>query len=246
MDSAVALQLPTLRWGVGNARTALLVHGVAGSAGTWWRIGASLAEHGFDVTAPDLRGHGRAPGATSFRFADHAADLALLGRQWDVIVGHSLGSAVSATLVLGGVGAGRLVLIDPVVEIAAAEFEDVVAAQLAESAIDADPAAIAAANPRWLQNEAFHKAQAARAVSPYAVERTMRDNAPWNHAGLLTSLTVPVHILGGDPAVYSMFPTELAGRVGSANPLVTYRVVEGTGHSPQRERPEVVLAAILG
>jgi alpha-beta hydrolase superfamily lysophospholipase len=52
------VHLNTYRWGVGNDRKALLVHGLAGSGATWWQIAQGLAASGFEVTAPDLRGHG--------------------------------------------------------------------------------------------------------------------------------------------------------------------------------------------
>lgn len=46
--------------------TILLLHGVGSSATTWWRAQEDLAELGWQVTAPDLLGHGgRAAGPAS-------------------------------------------------------------------------------------------------------------------------------------------------------------------------------------
>ena len=42
-------------------RTAVLVHGIARAAGSWWRVAEALVERGYYCLAPDLRGHGQSP-----------------------------------------------------------------------------------------------------------------------------------------------------------------------------------------
>jgi pimeloyl-ACP methyl ester carboxylesterase len=236
--------LPVTRWGVGGGRRALLVHGLASSGAGWWRIGAALADAGWDVVAPDLRGHGRAPWGTDHRLADLAGDLVPLGAGWDVVVGHSLGGPIAATLVRLGVTARHLVLLDPVFEIAGDAFDGVLADQVAEADPTADAATFAAAHPRWHADDAVLKAQAARQVSPRTVEQILRSNAPWAHAGLLAGLGPPCTVLGADPAAGAMFAPELGRRVTAADPGVTCSVVAGAGHGIHRERPDVVLAAV--
>ena len=39
------------------SRTVLLIHGMSSSSRTWWRVGPSLAELGWDVVTVDLAGH---------------------------------------------------------------------------------------------------------------------------------------------------------------------------------------------
>jgi hypothetical protein len=41
-----------------------------------------------------------------------------------------------------------------------------------------------------------------------------------------------------------MLATATADAITAANPLVTYQVIEGAGHSPQRDRFEETLAAV--
>jgi pimeloyl-ACP methyl ester carboxylesterase len=106
------VQLSVRTWGSGP-RTAVLVHGFSDDAETWWRVGPAIADLGFTVLAPDLRGHGRSPRASRYAFADFAADLVdAVPAEADLVLGHSLGALVL------GVAAPRLrprqaVFVDP-------------------------------------------------------------------------------------------------------------------------------------
>lgn len=55
---------------------------------------------------------------------------------------------------------------------------------------------------------------------------------------------MPTHVIGGDPAVYSIFTGSLADEV-LRNPVVTMSVVPGTGHSPHRDAPDASAQALL-
>lgn len=106
------MRLSVRTWGSGP-RTALLVHGFSDDAQTWWRVGPALAEAGFTVLAPDLRGHGCSPSADSYRLDEFAADLVeTLPKGADLAVGHSLG-AMALALVSAELAAERTVLVDP-------------------------------------------------------------------------------------------------------------------------------------
>jgi pimeloyl-ACP methyl ester carboxylesterase len=108
----VALQLNVRTWGSGP-RTALLVHGFSDDAATWWRVAPAVAELGFTVLAPDLRGHGSSPRASSYALADFADDLvACLPAGADVAVGHSLGALVLG-LAAARLQPRRVVYVDP-------------------------------------------------------------------------------------------------------------------------------------
>lgn len=45
-------------------------------------------------------------------------------------------------------------------------------------------------------------------------------------------------MIASDPAVYSIFTGDVAASVLASNPLVTMSVVEGSGHSLHRDKPE--------
>jgi len=218
---------------------ALLIHGLSSNSSTWWRVADALKEQGWDVTTPDLRGHGTADRAASYALEDYAGDLP--DGPWDLIVGHSLGGAIA---VLRAATTRQLVLLDPVLEVRPDDFDQIKAEQLEELALT--PENIRASKPLWSEKDLDLKITAVAQVDPAAVERTFSDNRTWNVLEAARALTVPTLILGADPAVSSLLPIATAEALVAANPNVEYRLVEGAGHSVHRDRPDVVIAAIRG
>lgn len=219
---------------------ALLVHGLSSSSASWWRIVPALERLGFEVSAIDLRGHGAAPRAASYELSGYASDLP--DGDWDLVVGHSLGGA---TVVLAAQRPGftrALVLLDPVLEVPAELFDEVLADQLAE--LDLDEESLAALKPHWHDTDRATKLAGIRATDATVVGRSITDNAGWNVVAETEALRMPTLIIGGDHAVYSMLATETAQAITRANPLVEYRVIPGAGHSPHRDKPEATLAAL--
>ncbi|HVM10752.1 MAG TPA: alpha/beta hydrolase [Acidimicrobiales bacterium] len=90
----------------GGSVPILLVHGWPETARIWWRVIAPLADAGFDVIAPDLRGFGRSEvGPDGFHdVASHALDLSALmrhlGHERFVAVGGDLGGPIIQDLAL--------------------------------------------------------------------------------------------------------------------------------------------------
>lgn len=219
------------RWGATGGARILLLHGLQSSGATWWRIAEALAGQGAEVIAPDLRGHGASPRGDRYRFADFVADLA---PGWDLVVGHSLGGALTAAALAQDPGfTRRAVLIDPVFELPDDEFDAILEGQLAERTLtEAD---LRAQNPTWHAHDIRLKAEASAACAPETVEAALRDNRPWDHAGLLANVQSPLRILGGDPAHGALFPPTDDPRYG---------MLPGTGHSPHRDAPQAVLEAL--
>lgn len=237
-----SVELPVVRWGVGERRV-LLVHGLGSSAQTWWRVGSRLANEGWSVTAPDLRGHGRAPVAESYAFADMAADLQALGGGWDVVVGHSLGGA----LVVAAAGmpgwAGRLLLVDPVLRIADDRFDAIREAELADvetSSVEA----VLAAHPAWHPEDARLKVLALEATSRHVVERVFADNRPWDLVADLGRLGLPVHVIGADPLVGGMLDPVLGLELADTHPHLAFELAIDRGHSLHREDPNLVVDGV--
>ena len=233
--------LPATTWGDPTAaRRALLSHGLTSSGATWWRVAEALAADGWHVAAVDLRGNGDAPTADRYGFADYAGDLP--GEHWDLVVGHSLGGAVAAVAGARPGFAERVVLLDPALELPTDELGGLLEGELRELALD--DAGFRDLRPAWHPLDIEHKATATAKATAHMVERTVADNTPWNVLREARALPVPTLIVGGDHAVYSMLPTATALALVSANPLIDYRVVAGSGHSPHRDRPEATLALL--
>jgi pimeloyl-ACP methyl ester carboxylesterase len=217
---------------------ALLIHGLSSNSSTWWRIRSALEEQGWDVTTPDLRGHGTADRADSYALEDYAGDLPI--DDWDLVVGHSLGGAIAVLL---AASARRLVLLDPVLEVRPEDFDEIKAEQLAE--LELTPESIRASKPLWSEKDLDLKITAIRQVDPRAVERTFSDNPEWNVLDAARRLTTPTLLLGGDPAVSALLAVDTAEALVAANPHIEYRMVAGAGHSVHRDRPDLVIEAIL-
>ena len=80
----------------------VLLHGITDSGLCWPRVVKALAPE-YDMILPDARGHGlSAKPAAGYAPQDHAADIAGLirglGLNRPILIGHSMGAGVSATV----------------------------------------------------------------------------------------------------------------------------------------------------
>ncbi|MCF6300520.1 MAG: alpha/beta hydrolase [Proteobacteria bacterium] len=90
-----------LRWGVGNKKKILALHGWLDNAASFWQLAPLFAEQGFEVTAIDFPGHGhsahRAQGHI-YAFIDYVIDLQTVMKQLDsrqvTLLCHSMGAAI--------------------------------------------------------------------------------------------------------------------------------------------------------
>jgi pimeloyl-ACP methyl ester carboxylesterase len=83
----------------GSGPLLVMIHGIAGSSGTWVPAMPLLAEH-FTVIAPDLLGHGEsAKPRGDYSLGAYASGirdlLGVLGHERATVVGHSLGGGVA-------------------------------------------------------------------------------------------------------------------------------------------------------
>lgn len=218
---------------------ALLVHGLSSDSTSWWSVSEALKTEGWDVHTIDLRGHGEAPRAESYSLADYARDLS---GSWDLVVGHSLGGAVSVLAAQQPGFAAHLVLVDPVLQVADDEYDDILADQLSELNLTAE--SIAELKPHWHERDREAKLRGIQHTDAFAVEHTFTDTGRWDVTAEAAALTVPTLILSGDHAVYSMLAPHTVETLLAANPLIDYVVIEGAGHSPHRDKPEETLAAL--
>lgn len=95
----------------------MLVHGSWGSSAMWMAYTSVFAAEGWDVYAPDLRGHGKSAGTVAgATMADYVSDVrrAVTERGLDnpIVVGHSMGGLV-ALMYAAEHGAKAAVAIDP-------------------------------------------------------------------------------------------------------------------------------------
>ena len=219
--------------------TALLVHGLSSDSESWWRVAAELEADGWDVVPVDLRGHGFGARAESYALTEYARDL---DDGWDLVVGHSLGGAVSVLAAQRPRFTTLLALLDPVLDVPVDRQAAIIADQVAE--LDYTEESIARDKPHWHEDDRAAKLLGVQRVDPFAVTRTFTDTGRWDVTAQARALRMPTLVLAGDPAVYTMLDPELGAALAADNPNLSYVVVPGAGHSPHRDRPEETLAEL--
>lgn len=245
-----AIPLPRLSWGdPSSEKTALLVHGLGSSGALMWRLGDALANAGWCATAVDLRGHGDAPRALDYTVAAYASDLVTTrpyrDGAWDAVIGHSLGGASSTVAAASDPSwTERLVLIDPAILVDGRDASIVRRSQeraFADNRIEV----VQEEHPHWHPQDHELKIDAVTRGSRWAVEQTSAQNDPWDVRADAARLTIPTHIIGADPGVYSLFTGDVADEVLASNANISMSVVPGAGHSPHRDKPEDTIRQLL-
>ena len=236
------VNLVTHKWGTGPRR-ALLIHGISSNSAGWWRLGPDLAALGYNVTAPDLRGHGTSPKGDRMLIEDYRDDVIELGTGWDLVLGHSLGGAIALAATASFPDwSARLILQDPAIigtndaEVVAwlvDDFDEVITAER-----------IAASNPHWHPTDAAIKAEALLQSGPEAVHRTVGEGAPWNYWDELVALSIPTLLIGADPEMGALVSREVGKAAAEANPLIRFETVHGGSHSMHRDEYDAYWALV--
>lgn len=158
------MQLKVHEQGAGE-RIAILIHGFTDDHKTWWRVAPALVDRGYQVIAPDLRGHGHSPLADDYSLSAFAGDLVdSLPRGADVIVGHSLG-ALALSIAADELAPKKAVYVDPPWFVEAGSVEELVV----------DPRAvtreqIAALAPRWIPADIAIDLASSRTMDPKVLD----------------------------------------------------------------------------
>lgn len=114
----MALPLHVHEFGPAGAPPLLALHGVAGHGGRWRNLAYNRLP-GYQVIAPDLRGHGRSTALPPWTLEQHAADLLgvidAYGLDAIPVLGHSFGGAIALHLLRLAPGrVSKVLLLDPV------------------------------------------------------------------------------------------------------------------------------------
>jgi pimeloyl-ACP methyl ester carboxylesterase len=247
LRDAAGLELHVEQWGPSDGSPrALLLHGLTSSAVIWWQIGEALADRGWSVTAPDLRGHGRSPRASSYRLDELRDDVLALGSGWDLVVGHSLGGALTVLALSKDPSfAHRAVLIDPALQTDPEGVEAFLGATLTLVA-SADVDAYQAEHPAWHRRAVETWVESHRAVDPEAVTAILRENQPWQITETARELSLPVHVIAADPQLNAAFTAAEGEFLQATNPNWTWEIVIGASHSVHRDVPDLVIDRLLG
>ena len=219
-----------------GGRTAVLIHGITSSSGSWIRVIPELARRGFHVSAVDILGHGESPKPNGGYALDALAATiaASVPPKVDLVIGHSFGGMLGAWGALTGLLLPRaLVLEDPTHWVPS---KDYARKRLRDSEVmPLDLAAFMQQNPDWPEAEALERVLSLQRLSWGGINAAFTENAPWDIRGRLTELR------GRVPCLYLIpegsdwvLPGDLAGvrdAIGAEN-LVA---VPGVGHGIHRD-----------
>jgi pimeloyl-ACP methyl ester carboxylesterase len=257
MPSAVPLVTHTWLPVDGAARrgTAVLVHGVTGWHRTWWRVGPALAERGWTAVGVDQRGHGGSPRIAGFvTVAELAADLAAvledLGPPVDVLIGHSLGAAVSAELAfLRPELVRRLVLEDPpgVTRADDVAWRERLAAEIraARERPDAEHARERAEHPRWQDEDVRQNVEGRALADEAGLVATFSRDTGARVVDLAPRHAMPALYVLGDEAAGSVLVGDARRRLAALLPPTGRIVVLDAGHTTHRDRFDAFIAAVV-
>jgi pimeloyl-ACP methyl ester carboxylesterase len=229
--------------------TVVLVHGAA-MDGTVWRYQAdALAREGFDPISVDLPGHGGSEGEPSVTIKGYTgwllAYLSVLGEPAH-LVGHSLGALVALET-----AAARPDLVRSVTLLGVADQmpvnPDLMAAVAADdlSVFPTMGSWIHARQPvgssEWTVGETVSVLERSRPGIAFA-DLTACNDYP-GAAVRAAAVSVPMLLILGDQDV--MTKPSAAEPIANAAPDAATIVVEGAGHMPMVERPEIVNEALV-
>ena len=233
------MKLHTLTWGdPDSAKSAVLIHGVTSNSMSWIRVGPALAQDGYYVVAPDLRGHGASPKADG-QYAldlmvDDLAESVLLEPTF--LIGHSYGGVMGILAVERGVLKPKhLIMEDPVLYFADQELP----ARLLrndEANLPRDVEGTMRANPKWDRLDAEGKVNSLAAIDWDHMRQVFSENAPWDlRPGLIEiARTIPTVLLLPQSPSFYVPPDDVAALSTALGPEI---IIEfpGTGHSIHRD-----------
>ncbi|MBP2366796.1 alpha/beta fold hydrolase [Pseudonocardia parietis] len=237
---ANGLRHRVLRYGREGDRPLLLLPGITTPAACADFLAVRLAEPGYRVTVPDVRGRGESDRAPSgcHRLVDYAADVAGLVEALDlhnpVIVGHSMGARIAAAYAVRHApdDHGPLVLVDPPTSgpgrrpypTTRQAFLD----QLRQAQAGTDADGVRAFYPRWPQRELELRARFLATCDETAVVETHEGFETEDFVDYWTALRGEVLLMRG--ADSPVVPADTADELHRARPDIPMLSVADTGH----------------
>ncbi|WP_326564200.1 alpha/beta fold hydrolase [Micromonospora peucetia] len=237
MSTAGPVPLNVATWGAAGGPVCVCLHGITANSSSWARLGPRLAELGFRVLAPELRGHGESPKtADGYDTETLLADLAaVVPAQPDVLIGHSFGGYLAQEGVLRGVFRPRaLVLEDPVSH---QPDREAPTASLAydRAHLPRDIEGTLALNPHWTRLDAAGKVLSLEQVNWDGARTAFAGNAPWDLRGAAAQVAAAVPTRWVLPGESRFVPATDVAALRAAVGAESVVVVPHAGHSIHRD-----------
>ena len=236
----------------------VLLHGLTDSGQCWPRVVNALASE-YDMILPNARGHGLSDKpAAGYAPQDHAADVAGLirglGLDRPILIGHSMGAGVSATVaalypdLVSGV-----ILEDPpwrpgsdegtpeeqvarasewrkeIIERQTKTAEQIIATRKVEQS-------------KWVDEEFAGWAAAKQQLSPEVTQYVTAPRIPWRD--ICARIVCPALLITADVAEGAIVTPEVASEAVKLLPKGRAVHIAGAGHNIRREQFDAYMTAV--
>ena len=227
------MKLHVHEWGTGN-RIALLIHGLFADHQSWWRVGPALAEQGYHVLAPDLRGHGRS-NRGEYTPEQWAADLIeTLPKMADLAIGHSL-AGMALAIAAPQLEVQRAIYVDPAWKMTPDQHLSFAATWRGQLNWTTDQ--WIQANPRWAAGDIEARVSSMKTFDPKCIVGLAPGDG---HDHMPRSIGCPSLVLIADP---SPFVTEEDQKELESCGMDAWKL-KGTSHSMFREDFDLFMGSI--
>lgn len=238
--SANGLDHHVLAYGTGARGDLLILPGITSPAATADFIAVPLAERGYRVHVPDLRGRGatETPPAGNYTLPDYAADVdglvAALRLDRPALLGHSLGARIAAAhaILNGPEKHGALILVDPPVSgPGRAPYPTTLESfltQLREAKAGTTVDAVRRFYPKWPERELHVRIEMLPSCDETAVAETHAGFEREDFFQYWEKLTLPATLIRG--ADSPVVPETAAAELAATNPAVPIVSVPDAGH----------------
>ena len=236
----------------------VLLHGITDSGLCWPRVVKALApEH--DMILPDARGHGLSDKpAAGYAPQDHAADVAGLiqglGLERPILIGHSMGAGVSATVAALYPDLVRGVILEdppwrPGSDEGTPEEQAERAAEWRKDILSRKaktrPEVIAQRKreqPEWADEEFNDWIVAKQQVSPEVTQFITAARLPWRD--VCARIACPVLLITANVADGAIVTPEVAAEAAKLMPKGRAVHIAGAGHNIRREQFAAYMTAV--
>ena len=213
---------------------------------------------GVRVLALDFRGHGLSEHADSYGYADYVSDLTSLLDRLELdevtVAGHSLGGYVALLAACNDERIARVLAIDVKSDWTEEDVAFVERARESTQRVEADleplvgriaksvsPSDLDAKELELLVERAIETVEGGWR---FRWDRRVLAPEPVDPFVFLGRVRCPAHVIAGSES--DVMPPDKAQRFADAIPGGTVEIVDGAGHHPELDAPELVAERILG
>jgi N-formylmaleamate deformylase len=251
--SANGLRHHVLVYGPDTGLPLVIVNGITSPAAAADFLAVQLAERGFRVYVPDVRGRGLTPpvGPGGYRIDDYADDLAglveQLGLDRPVVIGHSMGARIAVRWSARRPGQHRLLIaVEPPTSgpgrgpypTSKQQF----LARLREAKQGITVEDVTLAYPNWPLRERQVRADILHTCDETAVAETHDGFESEDFFPDFARLSPPAVLVRGGESL--MVPAQAGDELKRTNPAIPTEVVPGAGHMVMWDNPSGFWCAV--